>query len=132
MAISRAERRAGRTARVVAIFGDALAASVLDLLELTELAWHDCYGEITPSEEMVDDILLCSKGELAQLIRVARQPYPTGVTSKWRQPKLGQPENQIRTRGSEVGHHPTVVCQCPLLGLAVPPSVRGRADEVIE
>ena len=45
----------------MAIFGDALAASVLDLLELTELAWHDCYGETTPSEEMVDDILLCSK-----------------------------------------------------------------------
>src|SRR6516162_7471141 len=101
MPISRAERRAGRIARVVAIFGDALAASVLDLLELTELAWHDCYGEITPSEEMVDDILLCSKGELAQLIRVARQ-----AVSDWRdgrQPKLGQPENQIRTRSSEVG-----------------------------
>jgi hypothetical protein len=92
MAISRAERRAGRIARVVAIFGDALAASVLDLLKLTELAWHDCYGEITPSEEMVDDILLCSKGELAQLIRVARQ-----AVSDWRDVKVAAAE--IRTTG---------------------------------
>jgi hypothetical protein len=76
----------------VAIFGDALAASVLDLLELTELAWHDCYGEITPSEEMVDDILLCSKGELAQLIRVARQ-----AVSDWRDGKVAAAE--IRTAG---------------------------------
>jgi hypothetical protein len=71
----------------VAIFGDALAASVLDLLELTELAWHDCYGEITPSEEMVDDILLCSKGELAQLTRQA--------VSDWRDVKVAAAE--IRT-----------------------------------
>jgi len=91
MAISRAERRAGRIARVVAIFGDALAASVLDLLELTEFAWHDCHGEITPSEEMVDDILLCSKGELA-LIRVARQ-----AVSDWRDVKVAAAE--IRTAG---------------------------------
>jgi hypothetical protein len=92
MAISRAERRAGRIARVVPIFGDALAASVLDLLELTELAWHDCYGEITPCEEMVDDILLCSKGELARLIRVARQ-----AVSDWRDVKVAAAE--IRTAG---------------------------------
>jgi hypothetical protein len=76
----------------VAIFGDALAASVLDLLELTELAWHDCYGEIKPSEEMVDDILLCSKGELAQLIRVARL-----AVSDWRDVKVAAAK--IRTAG---------------------------------
>jgi hypothetical protein len=63
----------------VAIFGDALAASVLDLLKL-------------PSEEMVDDILLCSKGELAQLIRVARQ-----AVSDWRDVKVAAAE--IRTTG---------------------------------
>ena len=53
-------------------FGDAAADPVLDLLELTELAWHDCYGEITPSEQIIDDILLCSGGEIAKLIKVAR------------------------------------------------------------
>jgi hypothetical protein len=36
------------------------------------LAWHDCYGEITPSEQIIDDILLCSGGDIAKLIRVAR------------------------------------------------------------
>jgi hypothetical protein len=56
-------------------------------LELTELACHDCYGEITPSEEMVDDILLCSKGELAQLTRQA--------VSDWRDVKVAAAE--IRT-----------------------------------
>jgi hypothetical protein len=72
MAIGRAERRGARKSRVVATFGDTLADPILDLLELTEFAWHDCYGEITPSEEMVDDILLCSKGDLTNLIRIAR------------------------------------------------------------
>jgi hypothetical protein len=72
MAVGRVERRAERKERVVAVFGEALAAPVLDLLELTELAWHDCYCEITPSEETVDDILLCSQGELTKLIQAAR------------------------------------------------------------
>jgi hypothetical protein len=72
MAVSRAERRRERRPRVIALFGDAAADPVLDLLELTELAWHDCYGEITPSEQIIDDILLCSGGDIAKLIRVAR------------------------------------------------------------
>jgi hypothetical protein len=57
---------------VIAVFGEALAESVLDLLELTEHAWHDCYGEIAPSETIVDDILLLSDGQLAKVIRAAR------------------------------------------------------------
>jgi hypothetical protein len=72
MAIDRAERMAERKGRVVAVFGEALAAPVFDLLELTEMAWHDSYGEITPPEDIVDDILLCSEGEMAKLIRAAR------------------------------------------------------------
>ena len=72
MSISRSERRAERKSRVVAIFGDALSDPVLDLLELIELAWHDSYGEITPSERIVDDILLCSGGDITKLIRIAR------------------------------------------------------------
>jgi hypothetical protein len=63
---------AKRKGRVVAVFGEALAASVLDLLELTELAWHDCYGEITPPEDIIDDILLCSDGDVPKLIQAAR------------------------------------------------------------
>jgi hypothetical protein len=89
MAISRAERRVERKNRVVAVFGDALADPVLDLLEITELAWHDCYGEISPSEGIVDDILLCSKGEMTKLIQAARL-----AVADWRDLKMAA--QQIR------------------------------------
>jgi len=36
------------------------------------LAWHDCYGEITPPEQIIDDILFSSDGEIVKLIQVAR------------------------------------------------------------
>jgi hypothetical protein len=72
MAIGRSERRAERRARVEAIFGKDKADAALDLLELTELAWHDCYGEITPSETVVDDILVYSGGDLGALVHAAR------------------------------------------------------------
>lgn len=44
----------------------------LDLLELVELAWHDCYGEPSPPEEVIDDILLVSRGDLGRLVSAAR------------------------------------------------------------
>lgn len=72
MVVGRAARREARTARVEAAVGKDAAPAALDLLELVELAWHDCYGEITPGEDVVDDILTCSQGDLAQLIRFAR------------------------------------------------------------
>ena len=37
-----------------------------------ELAWHDCYDEITPPEDIIDDILLLSEGRLDRLIVAAR------------------------------------------------------------
>lgn len=91
MAISRDERRAGRKKRVVGVFGDALADPVLDLLELTDLAWHDVYDEIAPSEEIVDDILLCSEGEIGKLIRVARM-----AVADWRDLKVSALELRNR------------------------------------
>jgi hypothetical protein len=63
---------AERRPRVVAVFGEAAAETVIGVLMLTELAWHDCYGEVTPSESIIDDILLCSGGDLATLIRAAK------------------------------------------------------------
>ncbi len=83
MAVSRAERRSNRRPRVTAIFGEAVADPVLDLLELTELAWHDCYGEISPPEQVIDDILLCSGGDIVKLIQVVRL-----AVSDWRDLKL--------------------------------------------
>ena len=68
---SRAVRRANRHDRVAARFDDASVKAALDLLELVELAWHDCYGDVTPSESVVDDILLVSQGTLAGLISAA-------------------------------------------------------------
>ncbi len=56
----------------MAVFGEDMASTVLDLLELTELAWHDCYGAVTPPEDVIDDLLLLSEGSLGQLIEAAR------------------------------------------------------------
>ncbi len=72
MAVSRAERRSDRKRRATEVFGEDLAPIALDLLELTELAWHDCYGEITPSDEMIEAMLLLSEGSIERLIQVAR------------------------------------------------------------
>ena len=71
MAVSRAERRSQREPRALREYG-AAAPAALDLLELTELAWHDCYGEITPPDEVVDDIFVCGQRELSALIAAAR------------------------------------------------------------
>lgn len=72
MAISRAERRGERAARAIEVFGAEEAPAALDLLELTELAWHDCYGEITPPPDVVEDVLVLSEGGLGRLIQAAR------------------------------------------------------------
>lgn len=72
MAISRAERRAERRPNVESIFAAEQVDPALDLLELMEFAWHDCYGEITPPEALIEDVLLCSDGTLAGLISAVR------------------------------------------------------------
>lgn len=72
MAIGRAARRAERLPLVESVLGRALAPAGLDLLELTEYAWHDCYGEITPPDDVVLNILICSEGNLATMIHAAR------------------------------------------------------------
>jgi hypothetical protein len=73
MVVGRAARRAGRKAAVTESFGPMTAEAALDLLELTEFAWHDCYAEITPPDAVVEDILVVAGGDLAMLIRAARQ-----------------------------------------------------------
>jgi len=92
MAVSRAERRKERTPRAIAVFGEDRASFALDLLELTELAWHDCYGEVTPSEGVIGDMLLLSEGSIERLIQVAR----LGVTD-WRDLKVAAEELRNRT-----------------------------------
>lgn len=68
---SRAERRSDRRPRAVAEFGDD-AEAVLDALELTELAWHDCFGEVTPPEPVIDDIFSVGRGNVSAFVRAAR------------------------------------------------------------
>jgi hypothetical protein len=73
MAVGRAERFEERKPRVIAIFGDddKTLQVVSHVFELMEMAWHDCFAEITPSEDVVDDVLLCSGGTLGDLIDAA-------------------------------------------------------------
>lgn len=72
MAVSRVDRRNDREPRVRAVFDDRHAKAALDLLELLELAWHDCYQEISPPESIIDDVLLLSEGALDKLVEAAR------------------------------------------------------------
>lgn len=66
-----ADRRANREECEREGFGSDHEAA-LDLLELTEFAWHDCYGEVTPPDQVVDDMLVVAQGSLAGLARAAR------------------------------------------------------------
>jgi hypothetical protein len=69
--VGRAARRAERAALVESVLGTTDASAGLDLLELTELAWHDCYGEVTPPDEVILNILICSRGKLAGMVQAA-------------------------------------------------------------
>jgi len=91
MAVSSAERRKNRRRRAITVFGEDRAPFALDLLELTELAWHDCYGEVTPSEDMIEDMLLLSEGSIERLIQIAL----LGVTD-WRDLKVAAEEFRNR------------------------------------
>lgn len=69
--IGRAARRAEREEMVESVLGEAQASAGLDLLELTEYAWHDVYGEITPPDDVILNILICSRGALTTMIHAA-------------------------------------------------------------
>ena len=71
MTVGREARRSERQAKVAAVFGERLTRPALDLLELVEFGWHDCYDEITPPNDIVDDMLVVSQGDLARLIHAA-------------------------------------------------------------
>ncbi|MGH9149466.1 MAG: hypothetical protein ACRD0F_03915 [Acidimicrobiales bacterium] len=62
------QRRSDRRDRVEGFFSGRNIDAALDLLELVDLAWHDCYGEISPAEAVIDDMLLVSRGRPALLI----------------------------------------------------------------
>ena len=72
-AIGRAQRFEKRKPRIIAVFGDdpETLRAVSRVFELMEMAWHDCYREVTPPETVVDDVLACSGGTLAGLVAAA-------------------------------------------------------------
>lgn len=72
MVTGREQRRSERRTKVAVLFADRTDRA-LDLLELLEMAWHDTYGEPTPPEAVIDDVLLLSGGSLRQLVRRARE-----------------------------------------------------------
>ena len=59
MVIGRKSRRDARTPRARELFGEN-AGAALDLLELLELAWHDCYAEVSPPDEVIEDVWIVS------------------------------------------------------------------------
>lgn len=83
MVIGRKNRRAARRDRVEAVMGATRVDAALDVIELMELAWHDCYGEPSPPEQVIDDVLTVSRGDLASLASAAL----LGVTD-WRDLRL--------------------------------------------
>jgi hypothetical protein len=72
VAIGREARRAERAPLVESVLGKSAASAGLDLLELIEYAWHDCYGEITPPDDVILNILICSRGDLATMIHATK------------------------------------------------------------
>lgn len=87
MPLGRADRRRQREPRVKAVFKDRHVHAALDLLELLELAWHDCYRDISPPEEIVDDVLLLSEGSLDKLLAAAKL-----AVTDWRDLKVAAAE----------------------------------------
>ena len=71
MVIGREERRNRRRPRVLTEFGNHDAEHVLDLLELVELAWHDCYGDVSPDDTVIEDILVVAEATWGKLISAA-------------------------------------------------------------
>ena len=68
MAVGRAERRQDREASFGEVFGDR-SGIALDLFEIVELAWHDCYGEVAPPSGVESDILTVSQGDIDGLVK---------------------------------------------------------------
>ena len=74
MAIGSEQRRTERRPRIRERFPRQHVDAALDLLHLTDMAWHDCYGprELEIPPRVLDDILVIADGDLATLIRTAR------------------------------------------------------------
>jgi hypothetical protein len=68
---SRSERREAARGGASIQFGTE-ADAALDILELLELAWHDCHGDVTPPSRVVEDVWAVAEGSLGGLASAAR------------------------------------------------------------
>ena len=72
VAIGRDGRRSERRTQLGASFEEPHIEAALDALDLMDLAWHDCYGEVAPPARVLEDVLLLAEGDLSALVRQAR------------------------------------------------------------
>jgi hypothetical protein len=75
MAIGSVQRRAERRRIIESTFPSSHVEAALDLLDLTDMAWHDCYGpkDLALPDSVLEDVLLLADGGLVALIKVAHQ-----------------------------------------------------------
>ncbi|GGN25231.1 hypothetical protein FHR83_008229 [Actinoplanes campanulatus] len=75
MAVGSENRRDERRRRIAAEFPLSHVEAALDLLHVTDMAWHDCYGpeELALPDSVLDDVLLLADGGLVALIRLLRE-----------------------------------------------------------
>jgi hypothetical protein len=73
MAIGSGQRREERRQRLEATFPSSHVEAALDLLDLADMAWHDCYGpkELALPDAVLEDVLLLADGGLVALTRIA-------------------------------------------------------------
>jgi hypothetical protein len=70
MVSSSEDRRRARSLRADEVFARQ-AGAALDALALLDLAWHDCYGESSPPDQIIEDIWTVADGDLASFISAA-------------------------------------------------------------
>lgn len=70
MVTSTADRRRARSRRAAELFGRQ-AEAALDALALLDFAWHDCYGEPTPPDQVIEDIWMVADGDLGYFVSAA-------------------------------------------------------------
>ena len=95
MAVGSEQRRRERRSRIEAEFSPRNAEAALDLLHLLDMAWHDCYGprELEVPPEVLADVLLLAKGDLARLIR-----YSRGAVLDFRDVRMAADDERAKDR----------------------------------
>ena len=59
-----------RSERADEVFGRQ-AGPALDALALLDLAWHDCYGEPSPPDHVVEDVWTVADGDIGRFVAAA-------------------------------------------------------------